>query len=313
MRTRVSPNLSVRFWGVRGSIPSPLPEQMRYGGNTSCVEIRHNDQLLILDAGSGLRLLGRDLQNRSGAEKIEGTLLLSHAHWDHIQGLPFFMPAYSENNRFRIFSGPGKSACLQEALRNQMSPPHFPVAFDRLRGLSPMEELYAGSHSLGDFTIRTTELNHPGGCTGFRVETSQGSLGFLPDHEPWGKDAPNAETDRASLVEFVRRLDVLILDAQYTAEEFPHKIGWGHGCLRDSVKLAIEAGVRRLVLFHHDPSRTDNQIDDMVTEARRLAEASDTLIMAASENEPIVIMADKRVVPATAPSKAASLLGSRVA
>jgi phosphoribosyl 1,2-cyclic phosphodiesterase len=313
MKTRVASNLSVRFWGVRGSIPSPLTDQMRYGGNTSCVEVRHNEQLLIFDAGSGLRLLGQNLQSRTSTKPIEGTLLLSHAHWDHIQGLPFFTPAYSENNRFRIFSGPGKSTGLQQALRNQMSPPYFPVGFDKLRGLAPMEELHHGSQSLGDFTIRTTELNHPGGCTGFRVETSDGSLGFLPDHEPWAKDAPDGQAHHASLIEFVRGVDVLILDAQYTAGEFHQKIGWGHGCLPDSVQLAIEAGVRRLILFHHDPSRTDNQVDDMVVEARRLAAASDTLIMAASENEPIVIMSDKRVVPRTASSKPAAVLGSGVA
>jgi len=249
--------------------------------------VRYGEQLLILDAGSGIRLLGQDLMEQAGGKELEGTLFLSHAHWDHIQGLPFFIPGYSEQNRFSIVSGPGKGAVLDQALRNQMSAPHFPVGFEQLRGFRPMAELNPGPNVIGELKVQTTELNHPGGCTGFRIEAAHGSLGYLPDHEPW---RPNAANAHASLVQFLRGLDLLILDGQYTAEEYPHKIGWGHGCLPNTVELAIEAGVGRLVLFHHDPSRTDLQIDGMLAEARRLAAGSNTAVIAASENEPLVIM-----------------------
>lgn len=309
MKPRSSSDLSVRFWGVRGSIPSPLPTHMRYGGNTSCVEVRYGDQLLILDAGSGIRLLGQDLMDRVGGKELGGTLILSHAHWDHIQGLPFFMPGYSERNRFSIVAGPGKGVVLNEALRNQMSAPHFPVGFEQLRGFAPMAELEPGTNLIGKLKVKTTELNHPGGCTGFRVETSQGSLGYLPDHEPWGPDAAEAH---GALVEFVRGLDLLILDGQYTAEEYPQKIGWGHGCLPNTVELAIEAGVRRLALFHHDPSRTDIQVDAMLAEARRVATGSNTAIVAASENEPIVIIAKDQGQTSTSVARVGSPLRSSV-
>lgn len=308
MRARSSSDLLVRFWGVRGSIPSPLPAHMRYGGNTSCVEVRCGEQLLILDAGSGIRSLGQDLIERSGGKGITGTLFLSHAHWDHIQGLPFFMPGYSDRNRFKIISGPGKGDVLAKALRNQMLPPHFPVGFEQLHGLEAMQELEPGSNMIGDVKVQTTELNHPGACTGFRIETSHASLGYLPDHEPWSTQAPSGKTARAALVEFVRGLDVLILDGQYTAEEFPNKIGWGHGCLPDTVQLAIESGVRRLVIFHHDPSRTDVQVDAMVAEAQRLAAGSKTAVTAASENQPVVLMADNKAVPSRSPTDARSIV-----
>jgi len=309
MRPHSASDLLVRFWGVRGSIPSPLPTHMRYGGNTSCVEVRFGEQLLILDAGSGIRLLGQDLIDRASGKGLEGTLFLSHAHWDHIQGLPFFMPGYSERNRFTVLSGPGKGAVLDQALRNQMSAPHFPVGFEQLHAFGPIAELQSGANVVGDLKVQTTELNHPGGCTGFRIETGQASLGYLPDHEPWPANTRDAHTN---LVQFLRGLDLLILDGQYTAEEYPHKIGWGHGCLPNTVEVAIEAGVGRLVLFHHDPSRTDVQIDGMLAEARRLAAGSNTTVIAASENEPLVIMAKDNGRASATVARAGSSLRSTV-
>ena len=309
MRPHSASDLLVRFWGVRGSIPSPLPTHMRYGGNTSCVEVRFGEQLLILDAGSGIRLLGQDLMDRASGKGLEGTLFLSHAHWDHIQGLPFFMPGYSERNRFTVLSGPGKGAVLDQALRNQMSAPHFPVGFEQLHAFGPIAELQSGANVVGDLKVQTTELNHPGGCTGFRIETNRASLGYLPDHEPWPANTRDAHTN---LVQFLRGLDLLILDGQYTAEEYPHKIGWGHGCLPNTVEVAIEAGVGRLVLFHHDPSRTDVQIDGMLAEARGLAAGSNTTIIAASENEPLVIMAKDNGRASATVARAGSSLRSTV-
>jgi phosphoribosyl 1,2-cyclic phosphodiesterase len=267
---------------------------MRYGGNTSCVEVRCGDQLLILDAGSGLRLLGEELLREAGSRPIEATLLLSHTHWDHIQGLPFFAPGYSERNRVRILSAHGRGARMQRALANQMSPMHFPVGLEQMRGLAPVAELDRGATTLHNLVLRTLELNHPGGCSGFRIEADGKSLGYLPDHEPYrtvaGGGSPAAGLAPQELLEFVHGLDLLILDTQYTAEEYTHRFGWGHGCLPDSVQLAIEAGVRRLVLFHHDPAHDDERIDTMVETARALARRSNLLVDAAIENETLVLM-----------------------
>ena len=170
-------DFTVRFRGVRGSLPSPALTNMRHGGNTSCLEVRCGDQLLILDAGSGLRLLGEDLVREAGSSAIEATLLLSHTHWDHIQGLPFFAPGYSPRNQIRILSAHGHGARVQRALVQQMSPLHFPVGLEQMRGLAPVAELEPGPTTLHNLVLQTLELNHPGGCTGFRIESNGKSLG----------------------------------------------------------------------------------------------------------------------------------------
>jgi len=294
--------MTIRFRGVRGSIPSPEPENVRYGGNTSCLEIRFRDQLLILDAGSGIRSLGDELVESAQGNPIEATLLLSHSHWDHIQGLPFFAPGYSSANRITIFGEFGRSEQLQHALETQMAPAHFPVGLQQMRGLQPVRELSRDATKLGDLLVRTTRLNHPGGCTGFRIESAAGHIAYLPDHEPFrnnGGQIGQVEMAHRELVEFIRGVDVLILDTQYTADEYNHRIGWGHGCLPDSVDLAIEAGARRLLFFHHDPSHDDPKIDEMVEVARAMTFRSPLTVDAASENE-IVSLPSSNIEAATA-------------
>jgi phosphoribosyl 1,2-cyclic phosphodiesterase len=285
--------MTIRFRGVRGSIPAPAQGSMRYGGNTSCVEIRYRDQLLILDAGSGIRLLGNELIQNQQTSPIEATLLLSHSHWDHIQGLPFFAPGYSPKNRITIFGECGRGEQLQLALTSQMRPLHFPVGLDQMRGLQKVRELLPDATKIGNFLVQTTQLNHPGGCTGFRIEGASGHVAYLPDHEPYRSNSVNGEqlANRAQseLIEFVRGADLLILDTQYTADEYSHRLGWGHGCLPDSVQLAIDAGVRRLFLFHHDPTHDDQQLDHMVETARAMAVDSSLIVEAASENEVISV------------------------
>ncbi|HJT46486.1 MAG TPA: MBL fold metallo-hydrolase [Chthoniobacterales bacterium] len=293
--------LTLRFRGVRGSIPTPSPENMRYGGNTSCLEIRWQDQLLILDAGSGIRLLGDELFQKGQGNPIEATLLLSHSHWDHIQGLPFFVPGYSGKNRITIFAAVGRAEQLQAALAAQMTSLHFPVGLDQMRGLEPVRELSADVTKLGDLLVRTTQLNHPGGCTGFRIESAAGHVVYLPDHEPY-RVSPNGTGDSSqkALIEFVRGADLLILDTQYTSDEYGRRVGWGHGCLPDSVELAIASGARRLILFHHDPSHDDRQIDRMVEVGYATAAGTPLLIEAASEHEPISLVPPNFGVPPTA-------------
>lgn len=295
--------LSVQFRGVRGSTPSPGMNTARYGGNTSCVEVRFDDQILILDAGTGIRGLGDDLVQEFGSRSINATLLISHTHWDHIQGLPFFAPAYSPHNRIRVVGANGRRVSLERALKNQMNPMHFPVGLDEMRGLTGVEELASAQTHLGKISISVTELNHPGGCAGFRIETEDAVIGYLPDHEPYGRDRTelSAAVDprRNALVDFVRDLDLLILDTQYTEAEYQHRIGWGHGSLPESVALAVEARVRGLALFHHDPSHDDCQIDQMIEAAQTLADGSPLVVQAATENETIIL--GRSAFPATKP------------
>lgn len=292
MNTGNGEALIVNFRGVRGSLPSPAPGNMRYGGNTSCVELRCGGQLLILDSGSGIRSLGEELIQNPGAAPSETALLISHTHWDHIQGLPFFGPGYLEENRIALFVGPGRASQIQSALINQMSPSHFPVGFNHMRGLGAITELSAGQTRVGNLVVRTTELNHPGGCTGFRIDSASASVAYLPDHEPYHSvTTSTAEVSAAQreLIEFVRDVDLLILDTQYTTEEYAKRVGWGHGCLADSVQLATDGNARRLLLFHHDPSHGDDQIDRMIEIARSLTGESRLTIDAAAENQPIVL------------------------
>jgi phosphoribosyl 1,2-cyclic phosphodiesterase len=282
--------ITARFYGTRGSIPSPAADNLRYGGNTSCVELRFGSELLILDAGSGLRLLGEELMREAEGKPVEASLLLSHSHWDHIQGLPFFRPGYATQNRFEIFTAFGQSGRLHRALTNQMSPPHFPVGFNQMWAMRAPQDLRPEEANVGSFAIRTVPLNHPGGCSGFRVEAGGQSLAYLPDHEPYNREAGTLSCEaHESLVRFISGVDLLILDTQYTPNEYAQRVGWGHGCLPDSVALAMEAGAKRLFLFHHDPSHNDTHIDSMVAEARALAAGSGTAVEAATEGQSVTL------------------------
>lgn len=275
-------SLSLVFHGVRGSTPSPGNVTARYGGNTSCVEIRTADQILILDAGTGIRGLGEKLVAEFGAKPVKASLLISHTHWDHIQGLPFFAPAYSANNSIHLFAAGGDRQKVDRGLRNQMDAIHFPITLDKLSGLRPVEEFASNDVTLGDFRIRVAALNHPGGCAGFRIEATGGSIAFLPDHEP--------TKDDRKLMEFAQGVDLLILDTQYTESEYAGHRGWGHGCLANSVQFAIGAGARELALFHHDPSHDDDQIDRMVERGRQLAGATGLTVSAACENRTVTLI-----------------------
>ena len=284
--------MMVRFRGVRGSTPSPGLTTARYGGNTSCIEVRADGQILILDAGSGIRALGVDLMGESGSAPLDATLLISHTHWDHIQGLPFFGPAYVASNRIRLLAPPGAGARLTQALSNQMNPINFPVGLEQLRGLAAVEEIASGNTRLGVFDLQLFALNHPGECAGFRIEAAGGSMAYLPDHEPFVSvtridHAAAAQARTEALIQFVCGVDLLILDTQYTEAEYAGRLGWGHGCLPDSVAIAQKADVKQLALFHHDPAHTDFEIDAMVETARGLARDS-FLVTAAQENEILV-------------------------
>jgi phosphoribosyl 1,2-cyclic phosphodiesterase len=250
--------LQVKFWGVRGSCASAGHDTAEVGGNTSCVEVRAGHTRVVLDAGTGLRALGATL-----AAPVEVHLLLSHFHWDHIQGFPFFTPAYVPGNRVDIY-GPERAAGrdVRAALEAQMRAPHFPVGLEAMRAELGFYPLPAGAQlRMGTIEVTTAAANHPGGCLAYRLEAEGRSVVYATDTE-------HADEVDCGLVELARGCDVLIYDAQYTADEYRGKRGWGHSTPDEGVKLALAANVGQLVLFHHDPSHGDEAISKMEQSAR---------------------------------------------
>lgn len=250
-------SMTIRFWGVRGSIASPGPETARVGGNTSCVEVVAGGTRLVLDAGTGLRRLGNELMARGGATDV--TLLLSHVHWDHIQGLPFFTPLYVPGTRVHVVSG-ANGVPARETLRRQMSAPTFPVDLNDVPAMLTYHEVRDRQRLvLGDAQVTVTRANHPDAVYAYRIEHGGRSVVYATDTEHYACVDPR-------LVALARDADVLIYDAQYLPDEYtgtlgPSKVGWGHSTFEAGVELAKAAGVGQLVLFHHDPSRTDDAVE----------------------------------------------------
>ncbi|HTG44991.1 MAG TPA: MBL fold metallo-hydrolase, partial [Verrucomicrobiae bacterium] len=284
----------VRFWGVRGSVPSPGPGTVFYGGNTSCVEVRAEGELIILDAGTGIRGLGQQLKKEFQGRSIRLTLLISHTHWDHIQGFPFFAPAYDPHNRVRILAFEGPRKGLEATLSIQMESPYFPISIHEMPGHIEFEELKALEFDIGPVHVKAAFMNHPGVCVGYRLNTPAGSVVYFPDNELFsrmrGSDVPAnvegtefARKQDRKLQEFIHGADIVISDAQYDCAEYQQHIGWGHSCVDDVVALALDSNVKQLFLFHHDPDHTDAQIAQMLAGARKkVAEAKSNLIVEAA-------------------------------
>jgi phosphoribosyl 1,2-cyclic phosphodiesterase len=297
----------IRFWGVRGSVPAPGPETVFYGGNTSCVELRADGELIILDAGTGIRQLGRHLQEEFGERPIRMTILVTHTHWDHIQGFPFFSPAYDPRNQVRILAFEGPRKGLEATLSIQMESPYFPISMQEMPGNIEFEELKALDFQIGKVPVTATFMNHPGVCVGYKLSTSAGMIAYFPDNEMFARlrsgaaDRERKEQEEfarqqdAKLQEFIANADVVISDAQYDATEYAEHVGWGHSCVDDVVDMAIAAQVKQLFLFHHDPDHTDAQIAHMLAAARkRVTEAQSPLLVEAAREGFEVTLRKKR-------------------
>lgn len=254
----------IKFWGVRGSIPCPGSETVRYGGNTSCVEMQVGTERLIFDGGTGLRMLGESLLDE---KPVTARLLFTHSHWDHIQGFPFFTPAFIKGNCFKIYAIPSPNgATMKQRLHDQMLHPNFPVPLQIMQANLEFFDLEAGETlNFGEITIETRQLNHPGEAVGYRVNWRGLSAAYITDTEHF------PDTLDKNVLWLARSADVMVIDATYTDEEYNDpkhsRVGWGHSTWQEAVKIAKAARVKQLVLFHHDPAHDDDFLDRIGEEA----------------------------------------------
>ena len=263
-----TPVAKLSFWGVRGSTPTVDPGTWRYGGNTPCLELLTPDGIqIILDCGTGLRVLGSRCAAPNGSKAQETHILVTHYHWDHIQGIPFFAPLYAENNHFHFYSFRSKflgRESLKQVFETQMALPYFPVNMSAMNAKRKFQEVAGGdSFHIGENKVTARWLNHPQGCLGYRIETSAGTVVYATDNEPG-----DAKLDK-SLRELATGADIFINDAQFTPEQLATtKKGWGHSSWKEGVQIAREANASTLVLFHHDPDSSDRVVDNILREAR---------------------------------------------
>jgi phosphoribosyl 1,2-cyclic phosphodiesterase len=258
--------MKVRFWGVRGSIPVPGPDTVRVGGNTACVELQTKDrEVIIIDAGTGIRLLGLDLAQRP-TERLIAVLMFSHTHWDHIQGLPFFTPGTARQNRVVVLGERRMDRRLEEILAGQMVDAYLPFTLEDLRADLLIKEVHDGEKIVvGNSTsVLPRRLHHPGGVFGYRITCQGRAVVYASDvSHPVDKPDPN-------VVDLARDADLLIHDAQYTPEEKQQHADWGHSSWTDAVRVAQLANVQQLALFHHDPLHTDRDLEEIEREAQAI-------------------------------------------
>ena len=294
--------MRVKFWGTRGSIATPGPATTIYGGNTSCVELRCGSDLLVFDAGTGLRPFGLDLAKEFAGRPLTVHLFISHTHWDHIQGFPFFIPAYNATTTIHVYGSTGQGRPLEKILRGQMAADYFPVALGDMSATINVHEYIGKPFQIGNATVSAMYLNHPGMTLGYRVAYGGKSFIYGTDNEPYQHTLEHlgqrAEAGREfgrrldkEFVEFIADANFYIGEAQYTDEEYPTRIGWGHSSVSATVEAALAAKVRSLALFHHDPLHDDDAVTAMVRTASELIQSRGAPLhcFAAREGEVIEI------------------------
>ncbi|HYH40985.1 MAG TPA: MBL fold metallo-hydrolase [Burkholderiales bacterium] len=276
--------MRVKFWGTRGSIATPGAATVTYGGNTSCVELRCGSDILIFDAGTGIRPLGLELMAEFAKEPVTVHLFISHTHWDHIQGFPFFTPAYSPLTTLHVYGSAGQGLPLEKVLRGQMQGDYFPVALGDIEATLHVHEFKGKPFAIGDATVDAMYLNHPGMTLGYRVEHGGKSFVYATDNEPYRHTLKHLghraeiggnfgrDLDR-EFVKFIAGADFYIGEAQYTDAEYPARLGWGHSSISATVAVAIEAQVGTLAFFHHDPLHDDKAVAAMADTAHDLIKA----------------------------------------
>jgi len=278
----------LRCWGTRGSIPTPGPETVRYGGNTTCFEIRHAGRRLIFDAGSGVRPLGLDIVEK-GPDTIH--IFLTHFHWDHIQGFPFFAPLYDPEDSIKVVGPKQKDIDVQNLFAGQMGPIYFPVPFSVVAAEMDFEHLNEGEYELDDVRMRVMRMKHPSYVIAYRIEVGGRTICLIPDNEMEGDMYDVGPDWKKRIVDFVGDADLLIHDSMYTEEEYERRAGWGHSTFDQSLRLAEDGGVGHLLFFHHDPTRTDDDLDGIVARTRdeALARGYGFDVGAATEGENVIV------------------------
>ena len=266
--------LQVKFWGVRGSIPTPHKDFLKYGGNTPCVEVRYNDTIFIFDAGTGIKNLGMHLVQEFKNKEVEINLFISHTHWDHIQGFPFFSPIYNKNFKINIYGGHSITG-IKELLSGQMSMEYFPVSLEEL----PAELNYYDIDEFIDLTIKEvkikyTHLMHPALSLGFRLICDDKIFVYATDNEIIS-DKNFPEYNESNLGALIKNADILVAECQYTDKEYESHIGWGHSGVESVVKLCNKLNVKNMYTFHHDPYHKDQDLDKIVKIGKK--ESSDKL------------------------------------
>jgi phosphoribosyl 1,2-cyclic phosphodiesterase len=307
--------MTVRFWGTRGSIPTPGRKTEKYGGNTTCLEVRSGDTILILDAGSGIRELGEAWMREFAGRSVRASLLFTHLHWDHIQGFPFFTPAYITGNSFTVYGEDRAAGGIREMLGGQMQGDYFPVPLTAMRAqMDYRATAHNKAFEIDDVRILPFRLPHPGHSLGFRIETNESVFVLATDSE-LDQVAQNADEVQANVelpreydpafLEFFRDADLLVIDAQYTDQEFESRRGWGHNPVATVVDLCTQVKPKMCALFHHDPQHTDEQVRALVSDAfGRLEQRGvrDMLIFAAREG--VMMQVNRPRPPAKLPANA---------
>lgn len=267
------PLLNVSFYGVRGSTPCPAEENRRYGGNTSCVSLdAPGSEPVLFDLGTGLRPLGKAIVTANGhGEAFHGAALVSHLHWDHVQGLPFFVPILLQGSCLDIYGPAQEAGSLEDAFRGFMCPPYFPVTVEQLLGHIRFHDVAEDSFELDGAKVSVRTIPHVGATNGYRVEMGGAIVAYLSDHQ-MPQDGAHRVGDE--VLELCDGADLVIHDAQYTQDEFPAKCHWGHCTVDYALFVASEAGAKRLAMFHHDPAHSDEKLDEMLRYTQELAERS---------------------------------------